>query len=71
MSRCRCCDKKLTPFELTRKDSVTKTYLDMCNVCFKASGLDKVLPVDIRNDLSSIEDITDEESGLDEDSYNR
>ena len=64
MSRCRCCDKKLSSFELTRKDSTTKAYLDMCNICFKESGLDKILAVDIRNDLSSIEDITDNEEQI-------
>lgn len=32
--RCRCCDKKLSEFEATRKSINTKEYLDMCNRCY-------------------------------------
>jgi len=32
--RCRCCDKKLSDFEATRKSINTNEYLDMCNKCY-------------------------------------
>lgn len=32
--RCRCCDKKLSDFESTRKSINTGEYLDMCNTCY-------------------------------------
>jgi hypothetical protein len=32
--RCRCCDKKLSDFEATRKSINTGEYLDMCNKCY-------------------------------------
>jgi hypothetical protein len=32
--RCRCCDKKLSDFEATRKSIHTGEYLDMCNKCY-------------------------------------
>jgi hypothetical protein len=32
--RCRCCDKKLSEFEATRKSIHTSEYLDMCNKCY-------------------------------------
>jgi hypothetical protein len=32
--RCRCCDKKLSDFEATRKSIHTSEYLDMCNKCY-------------------------------------
>lgn len=32
--RCRCCDKKLSEFEATRKSINTGEYLDMCNKCY-------------------------------------
>lgn len=32
--RCRCCDKRLSEFESTRKSINTGEYLDMCNTCY-------------------------------------
>jgi hypothetical protein len=32
--RCRCCDKRLSEFESTRKSINTGEYLDMCNSCY-------------------------------------
>lgn len=32
--RCRCCDKRLSDFEATRKHINTGEYLDMCNKCY-------------------------------------
>lgn len=32
--RCRCCDKKLSEFEATRKSINTGDFLDMCNRCY-------------------------------------
>lgn len=32
--RCRCCDKRLSEFESTRKSVNTGEYIDMCNTCY-------------------------------------
>lgn len=61
--RCRCCDAELSDFESTRKDT-RGVYLDMCNTCFKESGLNTILPVLEREDLATVDTI------LDEDDYN-
>lgn len=34
--RCLACNVELTDFEATRKSTVTKEYLDLCNECFKS-----------------------------------
>ena len=33
--RCQCCNRNLSDFESTRKDKVTKAYLDLCTKCHK------------------------------------
>ena len=69
MSRCRCCDKILNKFELTRKNSDTGVYLDMCSVCFKESGIGKLVHVTERPDLLFDEDDAYNEDDCKVDSY--
>lgn len=52
--RCRCCDKRLSDFESTRKSIHTGEYLDMCNRCYATIAND-VLAYE-RNDLYDEED---------------
>lgn len=33
--RCRCCDKILNDYELTRKDPETGVHLDTCSGCLR------------------------------------
>ena len=61
--RCVCCNKELSDFEATRKDT-RGIYLDMCNTCFRESGLTTILPVIEREDLATVDTI------LEEDDYN-
>jgi hypothetical protein len=55
--RCRCCDKRLSDFEATRKNIHTNEYLDMCNKCY--STIDKDILAYERYDLYDEEE-TDE-----------
>jgi hypothetical protein len=57
---CTCCDKELTDFEATRKHSETGEYLDMCNGCFRASGLANIIAVEERHDLQTEIEIEEE-----------
>lgn len=52
--RCRCCDKRLSDFEATRKNINTNEYLDMCNKCYSTINRD-VLTYE-RNDLKDDND---------------
>lgn len=56
---CRCCDCLLSDFESTRKNADTGEYLDMCDKCFKESGLGKIIDVIERQDL--VEEFEEEE----------
>lgn len=54
MSRCAACDVNMNDFETTRK--IVRTdgsiyYPDLCNTCFKASGLSQIVEVIERYDL--------------------
>ncbi len=60
--RCKCCNKRLSDFESTRKVEGTSEYLDMCNSCFNSSGLAAIVPIQERADLRTIED---DESDID------
>ena len=63
MSRCVACDRNLNDFESTRKvvhDNGSTEYPDLCNSCFKESGLGNVANVVERQDLNHYEDIDDE-----------
>lgn len=55
--RCRCCDKKLSDFEATRKSINTNEYLDMCNRCYNTIS-NQVLSYE-RYDLYDDEDEQD------------
>ena len=55
--RCRCCDKKLSDFEATRKSIHTSEYLDMCNKCYNTIS-NQVLSYE-RYDLYDDEDEQD------------
>jgi len=62
MSRCYACNAILTDFEATRKlvrDDGSVTYPDLCNTCFKASDLSKVVKVVEREDLATIDTADD------------
>ena len=46
---CNCCNKLLTDFEATRRNAITKDFVDLCKVCFEdVKGL---FPVIERKDL--------------------
>lgn len=52
--KCCACDKLLSDFETTRKivrEEGKVEYPDMCNTCFKESGIWSMLPVIERTDL--------------------
>jgi hypothetical protein len=69
MSRCIACDANLNDFESTRKlvyDDGHVHYPDLCNTCFKESGIGKVANVVERQDLNHYDEI-DDESYPDED----
>lgn len=59
--RCKACDHELSDFESTRKDEVTGQYLDLCNRCYKESGLGNIIPVTERFDLAHEVDVDVEE----------
>jgi hypothetical protein len=61
--RCRCCDKKLSDFEATRKSINTNEYLDMCNRCYNTIS-NQVLSYE-RYDLYDDEDEQDVKQGHD------
>jgi hypothetical protein len=63
--RCRCCDKKLSDFEATRKSIHTSEYLDMCNKCYNTIS-NQVLSYE-RYDLYDDEDEQDTPEQLDMD----
>jgi len=58
--RCISCNKELTDFEATRKYSDSEEFIDLCNDCFKHTGIKAIE----RMDLMSIHDVVD----IDEDS---
>lgn len=78
MSVCTACNKRLTDFEATRKIENSEgkiEYVDMCNTCFKLSGLGLLVPVIERYDLLHEESDEDwneyvEEEPLDEELNN-
>ena len=61
--RCRACDVLLNDFESTRKivyEDGKVDYPDLCNVCYKETGIRVGTFVIERQDLNYIEDITDD-----------
>jgi hypothetical protein len=71
MSRCQCCDKRLSDYELTLRHSMTNEFMDTCMDCL--SEISETVPMMVkgRKDLLvSIEDpmdSRDNEIGLDKD----
>lgn len=71
MSRCQCCDKRLSDYELTLRHSMTNEFMDTCMDCL--SEISETVPMLVkgRKDLLvSIEDPMDNrdnEIGLDKD----
>lgn len=63
--RCRCCDKRLSDFEATRKHITTGEYLDMCNKCY--STIDKQVLSFERYDLYDEEETEQSDLGYDTD----
>ena len=69
MSRCQCCDKRLSDYELTLRHSMTNEFMDTCMDCL--SEISETVPMLVkgRKDLLvSIEDpmdSRDNEIGLD------
>lgn len=62
--RCVSCDKNLSEFETTRKivrEDGTTSYPDLCNRCYRESGLSSVATIVERQDLIHQEDIEEEE----------
>tara|TARA_R110002020_G_scaffold97301_2_gene232203 strand:+ start:520 stop:693 length:174 start_codon:yes stop_codon:yes gene_type:complete len=47
--RCQACDRNLSDFESTRKDSKTGEFIDLCNQC--AGIINEDLSIDDREDL--------------------
>lgn len=62
--KCYCCNKTLSNFEATRKDTETGVYLDLCNECFHVSGVSNLVHVTERNDLGYAEDMEDDDMEL-------
>ena len=71
MSRCQCCNKRLSDYELTLRHSMTNEFMDTCMDCL--SEISETVPMMVkgRKDLLvSIEDpmdSRDNEIGLDKD----
>jgi hypothetical protein len=58
--RCTACDKNLNDFEATRKiinEEGKVHYPDLCNTCFKESGIGNYSNVVERQDLNHYDDI--------------
>jgi hypothetical protein len=57
------CNKLLTDFEATRRNAITKDFVDLCKVCFEdVKGL---FPVIERKDLVTESDLDPSEQDLD------
>ena len=60
---CNCCNKLLTDYESTRKNAITRDYIDLCRVCFEdVKGLFLVLE---RKDLITEADLDPSERDVD------
>lgn len=51
MSRCSCCNKKLSDYELTARHAETGEFLDTCMKCLSGLGI----PINGREDLSKVD----------------
>lgn len=71
MSRCQCCNKRLSDYELTLRHAMTNEFMDTCMDCLSEIAESVPLMVKGRKDLLvNVEDHTDSrdnEIGLDKD----
>lgn len=51
MSRCNCCDKRLSDYELTLRHTLTNEFMDMCMDCLSEVAESVPLMVKGRKDL--------------------
>lgn len=51
MSRCNCCDKRLSDYELTLRHALTNEFMDMCMDCLSEVAESVPLMVKGRKDL--------------------
>jgi hypothetical protein len=66
---CVACNKLLTDFEATRRNAITKDFVDLCKVCFEdVKGL---FPVIERKDLVTESDLDPCEQDIDVESSSR
>ena len=66
MSRCQCCDKRLSDYELTLRHSMTNAFMDTCMDCL--SEISETVPMMVkgRKDLLvSVDNETAERKELD------
>lgn len=57
MSRCQCCDKRLSEYELTLRHSMTNEFMDTCMDCLsEISELSPMLVKGRKDLLVSMED---------------
>ncbi len=68
---CNCCDRLLSEFEATRRNAITKDFVDLCKVCFEdVKGL---FPVLERKDLLTQSDLDldgDDDDGVESEKLN-
>ncbi len=68
---CVACNKLLTDFEATRRNAITKDFVDLCKVCFEdVKGL---FPVLERKDLLTQSDLDldgDDDDGVESEKLN-
>ena len=57
--RCDCCDRKLSPYEMTLKHAISGEYIGTCMSCLKDLGI----PLFGRDDLDPYE--TDDDDAQD------
>lgn len=64
--KCELCNEGLTDFEATMRHAITKQFVNTCSQCLTAMG--DVIPLQVRNDLLSENDIGNGEL-LEDDEY--
>jgi hypothetical protein len=63
--RCQCCNTALNDYESTIRHAITKQFVEMCSTCLKS--IDAHVPLQVRNDLLSDNDMNVLDSLLDAD----
>ena len=53
--KCELCNANLSDFEATMRHAITKQFVNTCSPCLTAMG--DVIPLQVRNDLLSDNDI--------------